>query len=88
MSWWKMFLMCLGLVFLVLLGFTVIGFLYSIIWYLFWFGVIAVGGYAGYKMLKKGDKLEIEGYDSVSNIELDNAKAVKELEDYKTKVRR
>ena len=88
MDWWKIILMFLGIAFLVILGFTVIGFLYSILWYLFWIGVLAVGGYAGYKFLKKSDTLEIEGQRTVSQIELDNAKIVKELEEYKEKIRR
>ncbi len=67
----------------VMLGFSIIGFVYGALWYLFWIGVLAVGGYVGYKVLSKGNNLELEGRDAVSQIELENAKVVKSLEEYK-----
>ncbi len=81
----KLILLAVVIIFAVLLGFSIIGFVYSALWYLFWIGVLALGGLVGYKVLKKGDTLEIEGRDSVSQIELENAKVVKSLEDYKQK---
>lgn len=86
MNWLKIILFALILVFAVFLGLSVIGFLYSALWYLFWIGVIAIGGYIGYKFLFKGNKLEIEGRDPISQIELENAKVIKSLDDYKKKV--
>lgn len=86
MNWLKIILFALVLVFAVFLGLTVIGFLYSGLWYLFWIGVIALGGYIGYKIFSKSRKLEIEGRDPISQIELDNAKVIKSLDDYKKKV--
>ena len=88
MNWFKFIIFALILVFAVFLGFTVIGFLYSAFWYIFWIGVVALGGYAGYKLITKKRNLEIEGIDSVSQIELDNAKIVRELEEFKKKVNR
>ena len=81
----KLILAGLALVLAVMLGFWIIGFVYSALWYLFWLGVLALGGYVGYKVLKKGNTLEIEGHDAVSQMELDNAKMVKNLEEYKQK---
>lgn len=81
----KLILVGLAIVFAVFLGFSIIGFVYSALWYLFWIGVLALGGYVGYKFLSKGDTLEIEGRDPVSELELDNAKVVKNLEEYKQK---
>lgn len=88
MNWIKIILFALIVVFAVLLGFTVISFLYSALWYIFGIGIIALGGYIGYKMLKKDKNLEIEGTDGISQIELDNAKMIKSLEDYKKKIDR
>jgi 4-hydroxybenzoate polyprenyltransferase len=85
MKLFKLILWGLVIVIAVLLGFSIIGFVYSALWYLFWIGVIALGGYIGYKILKKGSNLELEGRDKVSKIELENAKIVKSLEDYKHK---
>jgi hypothetical protein len=81
----KLILAGIALVLAVMLGFWIIGFVYSALWYLFWLGVLALGGYVGYKVLKKGNILEIEGHDAISQIELDNAKMVKNLEEYKRK---
>lgn len=88
MNWLKIILFALVVFFTLFLGFTVIGFLYNSLWYLFWIGVIVLGGYISYKVLKKAKNLEIEGKDAVSQIELDNAKVIKNLEDYKKKINR
>ena len=86
MNWLKIILFGLILIFAVFLGLTVIGFLYSALWYLFWIGIILLGGYIGYKIIGKGKNLKLEGKEAVSQIELDNAKIIKSLDDYKKKV--
>lgn len=83
MKWFKLILFAIVVVLAVMLGFSIIGFVYSALWYAFWIGVLALGGYIGYKVLSKGDSLELEGRDAVSQIELENAKLVKSLDDYK-----
>ena len=92
MSWWKIILFAIVLVLAVYLGFTLVGFLlgflYSAFFYLLAIGVIALGGYAGYKYLTRDKQKEIEGKNSVSQYELDNAKIVQELEDLKRKINR
>lgn len=79
----KLILFAIVVILAVMLGFSIIGFVYSALWYVFWIGVLALGGYVGYKILSKGDSLELEGRDAVSQIELENAKLVKSLDDYK-----
>lgn len=86
MNWLKIILFALIVFFALFLGFTIIGFLYSALWYIFWIGIIVLGGYIGYKVLKKAKTPEIEGKDSVSQIELDNAKVIQSLKDYKKKI--
>lgn len=92
MSWWKIILFAIVVVLAVYLGFTLVGFLlgflYSALFYLFVIGVIALGGYAGYKYLTRSKQKEIEGGSYVSEYELENAKIVKELEDLQKKVNR
>lgn len=87
MNWLKLILFAIVVVLAVMLGFAVIGFLYSALWYLFVFGILAIGGYIGYKVLSKGKNNELEGRDSVSQIELENAKIIKSLEDFKNQVK-
>ncbi len=70
---------------LVMLGFSVIGFVYGLLGYIFWIGLIAIGGYAGYKIfLEKDEPNLIEGKNYVSDVELDKAKKV--LEKYRQNV--
>lgn len=87
MKWFKLILLALVVVLAVMAGFWIIGVISSVIWYLFWIGVLAIGGYVGYKVLSKGSSLELEGRDEVSQIELENAKIIKSLEDYKQKIK-
>jgi purine-cytosine permease-like protein len=92
MSWWKIILFAIVVVLAVYLGFTLVGFLlgflYSALFYLFAIGVIALGGYVGYKYLTRDKQKEIEGANYISQHELDNAKIIKELEDLKRKIER
>lgn len=87
MKWFKLILLALVVVLAVMAGFWIVGVISSLIWYLFWIGVLAIGGYVGYKVLSKGGSLELEGRDEVSQIELENAKIIKSLEDYKQKIK-
>ena len=67
------------------LALTVIGVLYSALFYIFLLGIVAIAGTVGYKLIAKDRALELEEKSPVSKIELDNAKAVKNLEELKRK---
>ena len=86
MNWWKIILFAIVLVLAVYLGLTLVSFLFGIIWYLLFIGIIALGGYAGFKYLTNRKTNQIEGVDNISQIELDNAKIVRELEEIKRKI--
>jgi hypothetical protein len=80
----KIILIAIGLVLAAMLAFSVIGIVYSALWYLFLLGVVAIGGAVGYKLLKKESALpELEGKQTVSIKEIDNADRT--LEEYKRK---
>lgn len=84
MKLFKFIVAAIAVVLLVLLGFSVIGLVYSALWYLFWIGVVAIGGYAGYKFFLEKDEAELLGEGKpISDIELEKAKKV--LEKYKEK---
>jgi len=51
----KLILAAIGLVFVGMLLLWVLGFLSSIIWYLFWIGVLGAIGYGGYKLFLKAE---------------------------------
>ena len=53
-----------------MLGLTVIGIVYSALWYLFWIGVIAVGGVAAYKFLNKSEAKQMEQKEPIAISEL------------------
>ncbi len=79
----KIILLAVGIFIAVMLGFTLVGIIYSALWYLFWIGIIAVAGTVGYKLLKKPQNAQIENKEPISISELKNAD--KTLEEYKRK---
>lgn len=84
MNFIKLILIAIGLYLLVMLGFAVIGIVYSALWYLFWLGVIAIGGAVGYKLLKKDvEKPKLEDKAPISIAEMRDADRA--LEEYKRK---
>ncbi len=83
MNWTKIILIAVGIFILVMLGFSLIGFIYSALWYLFWIGAIALAGTVGYKMLKKTETKQLEDREPIGISELNNADRA--LEEYKNK---
>ena len=81
----KIILAILGLILAGWLLFAVIGMLYSALFYIVVLGAIGIAGYVGYKLIAKDRALELEEKNSVSTIELENAKAVKKLEEFRRK---
>ena len=79
----KIILIGIGIFIAVMLGFTLVGIVYSALWYLFWIGVIAIAGTIGYKLLKKPETAQIENTEPIGISELKNAD--KSLEEYKRK---
>ncbi len=49
----KFILGAIGLIFVGMLLLWVLGFLSSILWYVFWIGLIAAVGYGGYRLFRK-----------------------------------
>ena len=69
MNFIKIILAILGLIFGVMLFFWVVGFLYSIVWYALWIGILGAIGFGGWKLFRKledktlgaGNVSEIDG---------------------------
>lgn len=51
----KIILAILGAIFGVMLVFWLLGIVYSLLWYVFWLGVIGTLGYGGYKLFLKAE---------------------------------
>ena len=83
MNWIKIVLIAIGIFIAVMFGFSLIGIIYSALWYLFWIGVIALAGTVGYKLLKKPETPQIENREPIAISELKNADRA--LEEYKSK---
>jgi hypothetical protein len=84
MNFIKLILIAIGLYLLVMLGFAVVGIVYSALWYLFWLGLIAIGGVVGYKLLKAGgEQPKLEDKTPIAIAEMNNADRA--LEEYKRK---
>ena len=87
MSFWKFILFLLALVVGGYLLFWVFGILAGLLWYAFIFSIIALGGYAGYKLFLSGADEEkapqLEEKKPVGISELQNLDRA--LEEYKRK---
>jgi hypothetical protein len=51
----KIILAILGAIFGVMLVFWLLGIVYSLLWYVFWLGVVGALGYGGYKLFLKAE---------------------------------
>ncbi|MGH9819095.1 MAG: hypothetical protein ACRD43_02905 [Pyrinomonadaceae bacterium] len=51
----KVILAILGLIFGVMLFFWLFGLITSLLWYAFWIGLIAAGGYGVYRLFRKAE---------------------------------
>ena len=85
MNWLKYLLIALGLLFAGMILFSVIGLITTVVYYLLIIGVLGGAAYFGYKLLKKETSFELEAKNPLAEIEMDNAKSVKQLEEYKRK---
>jgi len=84
MNFIKIILIAIGLVLAVMLAFSVIGIVYSALWYLFLLGIVAVGGAVGYKLLVKDkESMRLEDKTPITIAEMENADRA--LEEYKRK---
>ena len=84
MNYIKLILAAVGLILAAMLAFSVIGIVYSALWYLFLLGVVAIGGTIGYKLLKKDDQQsQIEDKTPIAIADMQNADRT--LEEYKRK---
>jgi hypothetical protein len=66
-----------------MLASSIIGIVYSALWYLFLFGIVGIGGVAAYKFLKKDDSKKLGDKTPIAIAEMDNADRT--LEEYKQK---
>jgi hypothetical protein len=66
-------------------GFAVVGLVYSLLFYVVVAAVLGAAGYAGYKLLIQKDTPELNPYNEVSQIEMDDLKSVKQLDELKRK---
>lgn len=84
MNYIKIVLIAVGLVIAALLAFSVVGIVYSALWYLFLLGIVAVGGAVSYKMLvKEKESPRLEEKIPTTIAEMNNADRA--LEEYKRK---
>lgn len=84
MNYIKLILIVIGLILTAMLAFSIIGIVYSALWYLFLLGVVAVGGFVGYKLLQKdGNAPQLEDKTPIGIAEMKNLD--RELEEYKQK---
>ncbi|MET0752441.1 MAG: hypothetical protein ABWZ66_03675 [Pyrinomonadaceae bacterium] len=84
MNWIKIFLAALGLVFLAMILFWIVGIISAILWFVIWAGLIGVIGYGAYKFLSKTE--EKPKLAEKTPIAIAEIKSVdRQLEEYKRK---
>ncbi len=80
----KIILVAIGLIIAAMLAFSVIGIVYSALWYVFLLGIVAVGGAVGYKVLtKKKETPQLQENMPIGIAEMNNADRT--LEEYRNK---
>ena len=80
----KIILVAVGLIIAAMLAFSLIGIVYSALWYLFLLGIVAVGGAVGYKFLVK-DKESPQLEEKIPTTIAEIKNADRALEEYKRK---
>ena len=65
----KIILAALGVIFGALVVLWVLGFVWSILWYLLFFGILGALGYGAYKMFRKAEDKFIGGGTAVGSID-------------------
>lgn len=86
MNWVKLILIAVGVVIAAMLAFSLIGVIYSALWYLFLLGIVAVGGAVGYKLLvKEKESAQIENRTPTPITIAEMKNADRTLEEYKRK---
>ena len=84
MNFIKIILVAVGLIIAAMLAFSIIGIVYSALWYLFLLGIVVIGGAVGYKLLVKDkESPKLEDKTPITIAEMKNADRT--LEEYKRK---
>ena len=84
MNYIKIILAVVGLIVVTLLAASLIGLVSTALWYLFLFGIIAVGGAVGYKVLtRKKETPQLNENTPIGIAEMDRADRT--LEEYRSK---
>lgn len=84
MNWIKIILAALGLLFIAMILFWIVGIVSAILWFVIWAGLIGAIGYGAYKFLKKpAAKPALEDKTPIAIAEIKHVD--KQLEEYKRK---
>ena len=84
MNYIKIILAVVGLIIVALLAASLIGLVSTALWYLFLFGIVAVGGAVGYKVLtRKKETPQLNENAPIGIAEMDRADRT--LEEYRSK---
>ncbi len=84
MNYIKLILIAVGLILAAMLAFSIVGIVYSALWYLFLLGIVAIGSAVGYKLLAQNkESPQLEDKTTMTIAEMKNADRA--LEEYKRK---
>jgi len=84
MNYIKLILIAVGLILAAMLAFSIVGIVYSALWYLFLLGIVAIGSAVDYKLLAQNkESPQLEDKTTMTIAEMKNADRA--LEEYKRK---
>jgi len=85
MKWFKILILGISLILAMMLASSVIGMVFSAMWYLFLFGIVGLVGFGAYKFFAKKDPPQLSGRNTASEIEIESARRA--LEKYKRRLK-
>ncbi|MEJ7860075.1 MAG: hypothetical protein WKF90_00430 [Pyrinomonadaceae bacterium] len=85
MNWYRVIIFIIGSVLALMLVSSIIGIVYSVLWYLLLVGVLVITGFGVYQLFGKKDSTKLAGKNTVAEIDIQSAR--KALEKYKRRLK-
>lgn len=86
MKWIKIIFIAISLILTMMLASTVIGIVFSALWYLLLIGIVGIAGFGAYKFFgNKKDSRQLSGRNTPPEIEIESARRA--LEKYKRRLK-
>lgn len=85
MKWLKVIFVGIGLILVMMLASTIIGVVFSALWYLLLIGIVGLAGFGAYKFFGEKESLQLSTRNAAPEIEMESAHRA--LEKYKRRLK-